>query len=177
MNYNNSMNNGPRISDMGSGTSILQLRKDVAATLNKQQDEPEDIYERSRSVKNIVEDINNDDDIATRKKSQIQKETTTDESEEEMKSRKKDKKTKKEQVKSGSFLYSVPTMIKDPILIWLIFILMSQNFFKNMVAKYLHSIVPNEAGVVGFTGIAMYGLILVVLYSLIKFVLQMAKVY
>jgi hypothetical protein len=172
MNYN-SMNNGPRISEMGGGTPISQLRKDVADTLSqKAHAVADDVYERASPIKHIIEDINNDNEIATRKKTKIKKETT-EESEED----KEEKKVKNEKKKDGTFLYNVPSFIKDPILIWVIFILMSQNFFKSMVSKYLKSIIPNESGVVGFTGVAIYGLVLVVLYTLIKFVLQSLKVY
>ena len=49
---------------------------------------------------------------------------------------------------------------------------MSQNFFKNLVGKYITSINPNDDGVVTFKGVALYGIVLVSLYTLIKFLLK-----
>jgi hypothetical protein len=55
--------------------------------------------------------------------------------------------------------------------------LMSQNFFKKLIGKYLTQINPNDEGVVPFSGIAIYGLVMVVLYTLIKFLLKQIKKY
>ncbi len=54
---------------------------------------------------------------------------------------------------------------------------MSQNFFKKMIGKYITQINPNEEGIVSFTGIAVYGLVMVVLFTLIKFLLKQIKKY
>jgi hypothetical protein len=168
-------NNGPSISSMGGGTPISQLRKDVAIAKSQKQIE-EDIYadeyknesDRNSHIKNLVEDINNELEDGKKKKVKVNKDTDTDTEEE---------KPKKKKSKGSFFNFTIPEMVKDPILIWVIYMLMSQNFFKKMIGKYITQINPNEEGVVSFTGIAVYGLIMVVLFTLIKFLLKQIKKY
>jgi hypothetical protein len=165
-------NNTPSISSMGGGTPISQLRKDVAIAKSKDVD---DVYiddyttesDRNSHIKNLVKDINNeiDDD----KKKKTKKQDTDSDTEEE--------KPKKKKSKGSFFNFTIPEMIKDPILIWVIYMLMSQNFFKKLVGKYITHINPNEEGVVPFSGVAVYGLVLVVLFTLIKFLLKQLKKY
>ena len=171
----NMMNNGPSISSMGGGTPISKLRKDVIVAKSQKQIET-DIYndeyinesDRNSHIKNLVEDINNEIEDGKKKKVKVVKDTETETEEE---------KPKKKKSKSSFFNFSIPEMVKDPILIWIIYMLMSQNFFKKLIGKYITQINPNEEGVVSFTGIAVYGLILVVLYTLIKFLLKQLKKY
>jgi hypothetical protein len=167
-------NNGPSISSMGGGTPISQLRKDVAIVKSQKEIET-DIYadeythesERNSHIKNLVEDINNEIEDGKKKKIKV-KDTDTDTEEE---------KPKKKKSKGSFFNFTIPEMIKDPILIWVIYMLMSQNFFKKMIGKYIAQINPNEEGIVSFTGVAVYGLVLVVLFTLIKFLLKQLKKY
>jgi hypothetical protein len=184
-------NSGPRISEMGGGTPISHLRKDVANTkatsikdiINNDTESTKSIKNiKSNNMKHIVDDINNDSDIGPRKilkktnKKDDMNEKDEDEEDKDDEAENSDdeeikEKTKKKK-KSNYLNFSIPEMLKDPVLIWLIYMLMSQNFFKNLIGKYLTSINPNEEGVVTFTGVAMYGLILVALFTLIKFILK-----
>ncbi len=171
-------NNGPSISAMGGGTPISQLRKDVAVAKSQKQieldtyDAHTDNYttesDRNSHIKNLVEDINNEIEDGKKKKVKVVKDTDTDTEEE---------KPKKKKSKNSFFNFTIPEMVKDPILIWVIYMLMSQNFFKKLIGKYLTQINPNEEGVVSFTGIAIYGLVMVVLFTLIKFLLKQIKKY
>ncbi len=176
------INSGPRISEMGGGTPISQLRKDVVKSKSTLiEDIINNDTESTKSIKNnkikfIVDDINNDSDIGPKKNSKKKYEDVEkDEEDEEDENDEEDDKEKikeKKKKKSDYLNFSIPEMLKDPVLIWLIYMLMSQNFFKNLVGKYLTSINPNEEGVVTFSGVAMYGLILVALFTLIKFILK-----
>ena len=69
--------------------------------------------------------------------------------------------------------FKIPEFVKDPLLIWIIFIFLSQNFIKQLIGKYVQHINPNEEGVVSFLGVVIYGLIFAVLFALIKFLLSM----
>ena len=167
-------NNSPSISSMGGGTPISQLRKDVViAKSQKVESDKYDDYttesDRNSHIKNLVEDINNEIEDGKKKKIKVKDKDTDTETEEE--------KPKKKKSKGSFFNFTIPEMIKDPILIWLIYMLMSQNFFKKMIGKYITQINPNEEGVVSFTGVAVYGLVLVVLFTLIKFLLKQLKKY
>lgn len=182
------INSGPRISEMGGGTPITQLRKDIIKLntttiediINNDTESTKSI--KKNKIKYIVDDINNDSDIGPIKKykrkdkkdnnknkdDDDEKDEEDDDDEDEEYKEEKPKKKKS----SYGFNYNIPEMLKDPVLIWLIYMLMSQNFFKTLIGKYLTSINPNEEGVVTFTGVAMYGLILVALYTLIKFIFK-----
>lgn len=173
MQNNNIMHNNmmqqPSISSMGGGTPITQLRKDVPQSRPSTPIERED--EEPNKMKFLIDEINNDSDIGPKKKNSLKKDTETDTESEEEKIIEKPKK------KKTSNTQTIPELLKDPILIWLIYMLMSQNFFKNLVGKYLTTINPNEEGVVSFSGVAMYGLILVTFYTLIKFILKQLNKY
>ena len=175
------INSGPRISEMGGGTPITQLRKDVANSKAKYINETMiNDTESTKSMKNnkmkfIIDDINNDSDIGPRKKYK-NKDKNEDEDDKDDKDDNHEEEEEVEKPKKkrsyDSLNYNIPEMLKDPVLIWLIYMLMSQNFFKDIVGKYLTSINPNEEGIVTFTGVAMYGLILVAIFTLIKFVFK-----
>ncbi len=172
------INSGPRISEMGGGTPISQLRKDILDTRpinNDSESSKSTKSTRSNNMKFIVDDINNDSEIApkiTNKKKLEDDDYKDDKDDEDEEDEEEETKPKKKK-KSNDFNLNIPEILKDPVLIWLIYMLMSQNFFKNLVGKYISSINPNEEGVVTIKGVAMYGLILVALYTLIKFILKM----
>jgi len=173
----NMQNNGPSISSMGGGTPITQLRRDVASIPRPTSSNDEltrTESEKYDDIKYIVEDINNNIEESKKKKKKADTETDTDTDIEE--SDKKDKKKKKKK-SNTSFDVNIPEMIKDPILIWLIYMLMSQNFFKKLIGNYIPLINPNDDGVVTFTGIATYGVILVAIYSFIKLILKQLDKY
>lgn len=175
----NMMRNRPSISSsissMGGGTPITHLRKDVAL-LNRPA-QSNDVYntinydkndknDKDDIMRDIVDDINIEleDDIKKKKKEKVDTDTT----DEEEKKEKKKKKSKKESSIMSNIV--VPEFFKDGVLIWVIYMLMSQNFFKKLVGKYLNSINPSEDGVVSNLGVAMYGLILITLFTLIKLI-------
>lgn len=162
------MTQQPSISSMGGGTPITQLRRDIPS---RSSTPIERESEGPNKMKFIIDEINNDSDIGPKKKKSLKKDTDTESDTEDEKVIVKQKK------KKSSKLSSMPELLKDLVLIWLIYMLMSQNFFKNLVGKYLLSINPNEEGIVSFTGVAMYGLILVTFYTLIKFILKQIKKY
>jgi hypothetical protein len=170
----------PSISSMGGGTPITQLRRDVPYAQPTQSmqstqyksDKMED--DETNTMKFIIDEINNDSDIGPKKKKKIERKETETETDTESEEEKVIKKPKK---KKTSKMLSIPELLKDSVLIWLIYMLMSQNFFKKLVGKYLTTINPNEEGVVSFTGVAMYGLILVTFYTIIKFIFTQLKKY
>jgi hypothetical protein len=185
MNQNSNMmgnmsgNNRSSISSMGGGTPITHLRKDVAL-LNRPA-QSNDVYnstdsEKDDRIRDIVDDINIEleDDIKKKKKDKVDTDTTDEEEE------KKDKKDKKKKSKKESTIIpniKVPEFFKDGVLIWILYMLMSQNFFKKLIGKYLNSINPSEEGVVSNLGVAMYGLILVTLFTLIKIIAKQIGKY
>lgn len=73
------------------------------------------------------------------------------------------KKTKK-----GGWFSKIPKIIVEIILLLIIYIILSQNFVKRLIGEYIKQINPNEEGYVSQTGIFLYGLILAVLFVIVK---------
>jgi len=59
---------------------------------------------------------------------------------------------------------------RDPILLWLVYMMLSQGFVKNTIGNYIPVINPNENGVVGIVGISVYGFILVAIYFVLRYI-------
>jgi len=180
------------ISEMGGGTPIGMLRKDVveqqAKQINQQHirqymdDRNIDVDDQRQkdedAIDALINQINTDSDESKPKKKKLKsngknkskksKDTETDEDEE-----KKEEKEKSDKKSKFKLPFKIPEFIRDPLLIWIIFILLSQNFIKQLIGKYVKQINPNEDGVVSFLGVVIYGLIFAVLFGLIKFLLNM----
>jgi len=180
------------ISEMGGGTPIGMLRKDVveqqAKHINQQHmrqymdDRNIDVDDQRQkdedAIDALINQINTDSDESKPKKKKLKsngknkskksKDTETDEDEE-----KKEDKEKSDKKSKFKLPFKIPEFIRDPLLIWIIFILLSQNFIKQLIGKYVKQINPNEDGVVSFLGVVVYGLIFAVLFGLIKFLLNM----
>lgn len=179
------------ISEMGGGTPIGILRKDVVeqqAKMNEQHlrqymDDRNIVVDVQRqkdadAIDALINQINTDSDESKPKKKKTKlnrknkskkvkdsdTETDTDEEKKEVKVREKSK---------IKLPFKIPEFIRDPLLIWIIFILLSQNFIKQLIGKYVKQINPNEDGVVSFMGVVIYGLIFAVLFGLVKFLLNM----
>ena len=58
--------------------------------------------------------------------------------------------------------------IKDMVVIFVLFFLMSQEMIKDVFAQYFTSINPDNNGVVGAKGVVIYGIILAVLFVIFR---------
>lgn len=63
----------------------------------------------------------------------------------------------------------ISSFLKEPILLLVLFIILSINPVKNAIGQYIPYINPDENGVVGIMGIASYGAVLVVLFTIIRY--------
>ena len=77
---------------------------------------------------------------------------------------------KKKKLKKKKHECSIPMedYAYDFILLFIIFMLMSQDFVKNFIGSYVKSINVNEKGVVPIHGVAIYGIIFVTVFILSK---------
>lgn len=71
----------------------------------------------------------------------------------------------KEKFKISSY---IPEGLKDPLLILILFILLSQPVVRETIGSYVKQINPDMEGKVSLTGIVIYGIILAALYYIIK---------
>ena len=177
---------------MGGGTPIGMLRKDVVEKAKQMEqhhikqyldDRNIDVDDQRQqdedAIDELINQINTESDESVPKKKKLKtngknklnkskkiKDIDTDTDD--------DKKNVKIEKKSKFKLpFKIPEFIRDPLLIWIIFILLSQNFIKQLIGKYVKQINPNEEGVVSFMGVVIYGLIFAVLFGVLKFLLNM----
>jgi hypothetical protein len=73
-----------------------------------------------------------------------------------------------EDKEDDNFTLSIPSNLKDPLLLLIIFVILSQSSVRQLFGKYISYINPDEEGVVSLMGIVIYGIILVAIYMLIK---------
>jgi cation transport ATPase len=153
------------------GTPITQLRNDIPDKKKFNDDESNyslDSIKTSTDLRQMIDNINNDIE-SSKKQESIKKASDDDtiekeEKEEQKKKRKKDKKKKSKE--------TLEDYIYDFILLYIIFMLMSQQFVKNFIGTYIKSININETGVVPFKGIAIYGVIFVSIFILSKLLIN-----
>lgn len=154
------------ISNMGGnmeGTPISMIRKDVSNdVINDSLQQPTDKINR---IKKIVSKINKEDIEEKKQKKKKIPETDTD-TEEIIVDKKK---TKNKEIVEKEYSFNYIDLLKDAGIIWLIYMVLSINILKNFIARYVKWINPNEEGVVPFSGIAVYGLILTLIFIITKF--------
>lgn len=125
-------------------------------------------YQISQHLKSVVDDITSDinDDKRNKRRSDTETEEETEEEVEENSSGEADR-DKKEVIPMKK---RVVNFVKEPLLLWAIFMVLSQDFVKKLIGNYIESIVPDrDTGAVGFAGIAAYGLVLVISFVILKY--------
>jgi len=84
--------------------------------------------------------------------------------------------TKKEDVLPDDLMfeessYSFQQDFRDPLIIFVIYVILSLDPVKGFFARYIASIMPTEGDVVPFTGVVIYGLILALgFYGMKRFI-------
>jgi len=78
--------------------------------------------------------------------------------------------TGEDNASSGSLhlLSSIPALFREPIVILLLYILLSQAAVKDTIGTYIKQINPDIEGKVSFAGVLIYGVIFAALFALIK---------
>jgi len=62
----------------------------------------------------------------------------------------------------------MPPILVESLIILLVYVLISQPYVRDTIGKYIKQINPGAKRDASLTGIIIYGLILVVLYAVIK---------
>lgn len=63
---------------------------------------------------------------------------------------------------------NVPSILREPIIILILFIILSQPMVKEQLGKYIKQLNPDMEGKFTFAGIVIYGIIFAALFALIK---------
>jgi transcriptional regulator with XRE-family HTH domain len=172
-NIGNNGNNGnpnihnPRYHDQGQKR---EMSNDQIAKLmgvrnsEKSQYTEDDGYNEAanKQIQHLVKDLNRSlDDYVPSKKSKTQTEESDDDDDDnEIKS---SKKPKKESITNIILKYS-----KESLLLFVIYVILSQSFVKRSVGMYLPQINGNPDGSKSFVGIATYGAILTIMFMVFK---------
>lgn len=157
------------ISGTTNGTPIDILREDL-----KQLEEINHDNESVR-IKKLVNDINDDLDIESekstdksikvysKKKSENNENNENTDTDTDLNIKSKSKKSSKNKKNTGL----VDTLF-DAVLLFVIYMLMSQHFMKSFIGTYISVINENQDGVVSNFGVAVYGLIFIIIFILSK---------
>lgn len=147
------------------GTSIADLGISVQQQENNEKIN-NNVFQRKRirrkdtetdvnDMEGLVKDINRDLDKFSGSKTKSSEESDTE--------------SEKKPVKRRWFY--IPDIVKEPILLTLIYLLMSQSFIKKAVSMHITYLNPNEDGNVSMIGILIYGLIMSIVYMIFKKIL------
>jgi hypothetical protein len=180
--YNNNMD----------GTPIEILRQDLKPQNNSRDDETQytvGSIDTTTDIRNLVKEINTNIESKTTNNKE-EKDTDTDDishksnkSNKTKKSKKsnikkikinKNKKNNKINVKKTDLCNTWEDYLYDFILLFIIFMLMSQEFVKNFIGSKIKIINVNNNGVVPFSGVVVYGFIFVTVYICMKILINKA---
>ena len=146
-----------------SGTSIAELRM-KAAKNNETHGNHNNVNKDNFTIDHLVADINNSIDAF----SPSDDKSRDSESSNDTVMSKKNKKKQKNKTKSSDKMYDY---VKEPIIIIILYIVLSQDMIKNAIATYIPQINPSEeTGNVTLLGVVIYGTILATLYMIIKYI-------
>lgn len=138
---------------------IMGVAKPLAPEIDPQENEA-----ASQNIKHLVKDLNKSlDGYGPSKKTSILTDDSENDTDEE-----ENPKIKKKNQSYGSY---IPTLLKEPLLLLIIYIIMSQSFVKKAITTYIPQLENNLDGSKTFLGIVMYGTILAVLFTLFKKIL------
>lgn len=69
---------------------------------------------------------------------------------------------------NGGYLSFIPEILREPLIILVLFILLSEAFVQENIGKYIPQVNPCAEGKVSRVGVVIYGLVLVILYMILK---------
>jgi hypothetical protein len=152
------------------GTPIGLLRNDLNNNVNNNVNKDDESHysvgsiDTTTDIRNLVNEINTN--IKSKKendeKNNIDANDISDIKKDD------DKKAKKKKNKNNKYKVPMEDYLYDFVLLFIIFMLMSQDFVKNFIGSYIKIININEKGIVPISGVATYGVIFVTVFILSK---------
>ena len=177
------------------GTPIELLRQDLKPQNNRDDETHYSVgsIDTTTDIRNLVNEINTnietksdkkkssnkDDDTETTKSSKLNDiEKSIKNKKSKNKKIKNNKKYKKISIKNNSVKKNMcntwEDYLYDFILLFIIFMLMSQEFVKNFIGSKIKMINVNDKGVVPFFGVVVYGFIFVTVFICMKILINKA---
>jgi hypothetical protein len=147
----------------GGGTSLADLNKmptnnSVQHKRNQKSPESDNNREEQNKIHHLVKNINQSLDDYAPSKSQNTEDSDDDSTEKEEYTNSKIK-------SSDSY---VPEILKEPLLLIIIYVVMSQGFVRKGIGSYISYINPSQDGYVSLIGYVIYGTILALLFMFFK---------
>jgi hypothetical protein len=170
---NNPMQNNPmqmgqiptQITGPIGGTSIadLNIQQQPSKREIKNNNQVNNIFQQKKQKKReiesdindmegLVKDINRDLDNFSGSKAKSSDSSDTE--------------SEKKPIKKRWFY--IPNIVKESLLLTFVYLLMSQSFIKKAIAMHITYLNPTEEGNISIIGIAIYGLILSIIYMIFK---------
>ena len=174
MNYQHQQIN----SNNTDGTPIGLLRNDLNNNVNNNDNKDNDSHysvgsiDTTTDIRNLVNEINTN--IKSKKenddKNNIDVNDINDINDisDISDTKKNNEKTKNKKKKNNKYKVPMEDYLYDFVLLFIIFMLMSQDFVKNFIGSYIKIININEKGIVPISGVATYGVIFVTVFILSK---------
>jgi hypothetical protein len=156
----NKLFEGSQVNGPVSGTPISQiLKKANVQQQQTQQPQQSETEQDKDDIRTLVKDINRSlDDYEPSKSNSDEDEIETELDEPE----------ENKNIKNNNL---VPQFVKEGILITIIYVILSQEFVRTTVGKFVSYINPDETGKVHITGYISYGALLAILYLFFKSIL------
>lgn len=73
--------------------------------------------------------------------------------------------------KTTSYWSYIPNLLKEPLLLLIIYVILSQNFVYNLASNYITYLNPKDDGRVPLLGVIIYGAILAIIFMFFKKIL------
>ena len=159
------MDNTTKRSSMVGGSSVLSLKgknRQIEKLVNDINDSL-DVHDQPGT------DVSNDDEIiSAHNDNASDKEHMSDsEAEEDKPIKKKTKNSEKVSLLTKYF----PNFMKEPLLIVVVYVVLSQPMIRDAIGKYVPQIGCHEDGSPSLPGVLLYGIILAMLFMILKKIL------
>lgn len=124
-------------------------------------------YSECININPNMEDLANDisENINTHNNNNLKSNALSSVSEEETET---EIETNAQTMNNKGILSNVPKTFRDPLVILILFVILSQPYIKNLIGNYIKQINPDNTGKVSITGIVIYGVILATLFIVTK---------
>ena len=197
LNQNNGVVNNPNSSGFGSfpDNNIRQIVDNVNDAIYKEntpreyikiknikkknkKNRNDQIHRNNRDETEDSEECEDDKSINSKsikqyknkKRTEKNKDQDQDQDEDEDEYKKKEKEEENEEFyKNNNFHKKIYKIIKGPILLWVIYIILTQKYVNDFIGKYIPLVKPTEDGI-NIYGVCIYGIILVFSYFILNYI-------
>ncbi len=143
-------------------------------TMNSNTEKSYDSTHIDPDMKKMLKQPSNSSNSETKKqiKTESSRKTDTETKTDSVSDTETETKPLKIKKEKKTFLQKISQYLIDPVILFVIYVLMSQDFVKHTIGKYVTVINPDESGLVGIKGILAYGIVLVIIYNITRLIIH-----